>query len=180
MGKYITLKKAIFCGVFTLLLLVPSKFVYAIEAEGSACLLVKEKEDIRVNKLKKFLGYYQSPLKYYANFLVKTADKYGLDWRLIPAITGVESTFGKAIPEGSFNAYGWANGAYYFDSWSQSIEVVAKALRQNYVDRGADTVEKIAPIYAPPSKTWAYKVNFYMEKIENFNAFDPKRLELSY
>ena len=97
---------------------------------------------------------------------MEAADKYGIDWRLVPAITGVESTFGKRIPANSFNAYGWANGDYRFSSWEESIEIVTKALREKYIDKGAASIAKIARRYAPPSTTWGAKVKFFMKKIE--------------
>jgi len=127
-----------------------------------------EKSDGRIRTLTLFLDSYDSPLKDYAADFVKSADNYGVDWKLVPAITGVESTFGKFIPQGSYNAYGWANGNFYFQSWSESIDIVTKTLKERYIDKGADTVEKIAPIYAPPSRTWAGKVRYFMDKIENF------------
>jgi hypothetical protein len=109
----------------------------------------------------------------YAEELVAASDKYGLDWRLVPAISGVESTFGKHIPKGSYNAYGWANGDYRFKSWEDSIEIVSQTLRTKYIDRGAPSINKIARRYAPPSTTWARNVKFFMYKIEAFPvAFD--------
>lgn len=148
------------------------------EAAGSATVVV-EKPDLRIEKLRRFLTAYDSPLAKYAEIFVNTADKHQLDWKLIPAIIGVESTFGKFIPANSYNAYGWANGAYYFKSWEESVEIVAKTLREDYYDRGADTIEKIAPIYAPPSQTWAWKVKYFMEKIENFTSTNPLALDLT-
>ena len=125
--------------------------------------------DERVAKLEKFLESYDSPLAKYADKFIEAADKYGLDWKLLPAITGVESTFGKQIPAGSYNAYGWANGAFYFESWEQSINLVSKTLKEKYLDRGLDTPYKIGPVYAPPSKTWAWKVVSFMKQIECFD-----------
>ncbi|MBI4999188.1 glucosaminidase domain-containing protein [Candidatus Gottesmanbacteria bacterium] len=148
-------------------------------AASSASMVVENRLDIRVEKLRKFLKFYNSLLLPYSQLFVNEADEYGLDWRLVPAITGVESTFGKQIPFNSYNAYGWVNGAYYFKSWEDSIEIVSKTLKENYIDRGADTVEKIAPIYAPPSKTWAWKVAYFMEKLENFAPTSTLALELS-
>lgn len=144
---------------------------------GSSAALTKTRnvasdQDERVKRLSLFLKSRNSPLKSYAQDFIRTADKYGVDWKLVPSITGVESSFGLAIPQGSYNAYGWANGEFYFKSWPDSIEVVTKVLRENYIDRGADTVWKIAPIYAPPSQTWAGKVSNFMNNIENFP--DPK------
>lgn len=122
--------------------------------------------DYRVANLRNFFNTYNSPLALYAEDFVLMADKYNLDYRLVPAISGVESTFGKQIPSGSYNAYGWANGNYSFESWPNSIEVVSKTLRTQYVDRGANSVPEIARIYAPPSSTWAGNVQYFINKID--------------
>jgi hypothetical protein len=127
-------------------------------------------KDSRIEKLEKYLESHNSPLSDYAEDFVQIADKYSLDWRLVPAITGVESTFGKRIPYNSYNAYGWSNGNYKFSSWEDSINHVSKFLKEKYIDRGLDTVDKIAPVYAPPSNTWGKNVKFFMEKIDCFES----------
>lgn len=123
--------------------------------------------DYRVSNLEQFLEEYNSPLAPYAQNFVTYADEYGLDYRLVPAISGVESTFGKRIPAGSYNAYGWANGDYSFKSWDDSIAKVSSTLKNKYIDMGADSVNKIAKIYAPPSTTWATNVKYFMAKIDS-------------
>ena len=140
----------------------------AVSVAGSSATLKKSQvnSDYRVRVLRAYLSKHNSPLAEYAGYFVETADKYNIDWRLVPAISGVESTFGKRIPANSFNAYGWANGAYKFKSWEDSIEIVTKALREKYIDRGAPSIAKIARRYAPPSSTWAGNVKFFMRKIE--------------
>ncbi len=141
-------------------------------AEPSAQIKVEgvndnhQKGDYRVSTLKTFLEGYNSPLANSADQFVAKADRYQLDWRLVPAITGVESTFGKRIPSDSYNAYGWANGVYKFESWDNSIEIVSRALREKYIDRGAVTIDQIARRYAPPSSTWSWKVQYFMNKID--------------
>lgn len=126
----------------------------------------KASYDTRVIRLKNFLDSYSSPLAEYASEFVKKADQYGLDWRLVASIAGVESSFGKRIPYASYNAYGWANGKYKFSSWEESIDIVSRSLRENYYNKGAVSINKISKKYAPPSKTWAWKVKFFMEKID--------------
>ena len=122
--------------------------------------------DYRVYTLRKFLNKYNSPLTPYSLEFITQADYYGLDWRMVPAISGVESTFGKRIPAGSYNAYGWANGKYSFKSWPDSIQIVSQALREKYMDKGATSIAKIAKRYAPPSSTWGTKVNYFVGKID--------------
>ena len=127
----------------------------------------KNSYDQRVYILKNYLRSHNSPLSEHAKDFVLCADKYDLDWRFVPAITGVESTFGKRIPPNSHNAYGWANGHYRFDSWEDSIDHVSRVLKEKYIDNGATSLNQIARIYAPPSSSWAWKVNFFMQKIDN-------------
>ncbi len=125
--------------------------------------------DVRQQKLGGFLTSQGSPLAEFAEDFIKASDQYGLDWRLLPAISGVESTFGKQIPAGSYNAYGWNNGFWSFTSWPESINYVSQKIKEKYYDRGLDTVSKMAPVYAPPSKTWAGKILFIMDKIESYD-----------
>lgn len=127
---------------------------------------VFDKVDLRKARLEDFFKRYNSPLAKEAENFVNYADLYHIDWRMVPAISGVESTFGKRIPHGSYNAYGWANGEYYFKSWEESIEVVSRTLREKYYNKGADDIAKIARRYAPPSSTWGRNVKFFMEKID--------------
>lgn len=121
--------------------------------------------DYRVVELRRFLEKFNSPLSIYAEDFVRYADIYGVDYRLVPAITGVESTFGKRIPHLSYNAYGWANGSYKFTSWRHSISHVTMKLKYEYMNKGATTIPKIARIYAPPSTTWGRNVTSFVRKI---------------
>lgn len=165
MNKYIA------CIIVVIAFFVFGASYCSAQAEGSSAVWkdsesLNEGYDYRVATLESFLKKYDSPLTSYAPELVYYADQNGLDYRLVPAITGVESTFGKRIPQDSYNAYGWANGNYNFDSWESSIATVSSTLKANYLDKGAVTVNQIARIYAPPSTTWAVKVQFFMNKID--------------
>ena len=120
--------------------------------------------DTRVRALKNILKKYNSPLAGQAASYVKYADLYSVDWKLLPSIAGLESTFGKFLMPESHNAYGWGGGHIYFDSWEDGIRVINKALRDNYINRGATDVWSIGPIYAE-SPTWAVRVNSFMNEI---------------
>ncbi len=155
------------------LMLVNASDVRAENTAGASAELRRDTGiayDYRVLNLKKFLLKYNSPLTPFASDFVAYADIYGIDYRMVPAITGVESTFGKRIPANSYNAYGWANGEYRFSSWPDSIEHVSMTLRTKYIDKGAPTIAKIARRYAPPSTTWGTKVAFFIRKIDTLPA----------
>jgi len=124
----------------------------------------------KVRALKKFFDGYKSPLKPHAETFVDVADKYGLDYKLLPAISCMESSCGKLLIEGSYNPFGWGiygSNAIYFKNYDEAIDTVGKGLKENYLSRGFDTPEKIAPIYTPPNHiNWLNGVTFFMSKIE--------------
>lgn len=120
----------------------------------------------REQKLKVFLAKYNSPMIENADTFIEVADKYNLDYRLLPAISCVESTCGRFLLQGSHNPFGWGGGYIMFDSFDASIERVGRGLSEIYISRGLDTPEKMSPVYAPPSKTWAGKVRLFMDQID--------------
>lgn len=160
------MRKIIYLVLF--LFITAPRPVQAYVAENSAQMKKGEdtKTDTRKLILKYFLDKKQSPLTNYTEKIIQESDKNNLDWRLIPAITGVESSFGKRIPYNSYNAYGWANGNYSFNSWDNSIEIVSDTLNNKYVKRGARKITSIAKRYAPPSPTWASKVIYFVNQID--------------
>ena len=163
------LNKLTYILIIIVLFVFNAKGTYAQEtADASASFKVKGNNsfDYRVQNLKNYLESHKSPLADYAKDFVSYADTYNLDYRMVPAITGVESTFGKRIPSNSYNAYGWANGEYKFSSWEDSIGHVSMTLKTKYIEKGAASIAKIAKRYAPPSTTWGRNVKFFMKKID--------------
>lgn len=124
------------------------------------------KPDSRVEALERVFEKNNSPLAPYAKDYVKCADKYGVDWRLLPAISGLESSFGQHMIQGSHNGYGWGGGHIYFSSWEEGIDHINKTLASRYYGRGAKDVWTIGPIYAE-SPTWAVRVDRFMSQIDN-------------
>ncbi len=123
----------------------------------------------RVETLESFFDKYNSPLKGTAPKFVEIADKYNLDYTLLPSISCMESTCGKHLIEGSNNPFGWGvYGDQYiaFESYEEAIEVVGEGLYEGYFSKGFDTPAKIAPIYTPPnSQNWYRGVNFFSNQI---------------
>jgi len=137
-------------------------------ASAQLAPIVKEHDysrDIRTKAIKNVFERYGSPLVNEAVHYVRYADLYGVDWKLLPAISGLESGFGKHLMPGSHNAYGWGGGHIYFASWEEGIATINKSLSERYMARGATTVWTIGPIYAE-SPTWAVRVNGFMMQIE--------------
>jgi hypothetical protein len=104
--------------------------------------------------LRKFLESYHSPLAQYSDLILEVSEKYKLDWRLLTAISGAESTFARIIPPDCYNAWGWgihSRGTLCFDSWEEGIRTVAKGLREKFLNDGLNTVDEIMARYAPLS-----------------------------
>ena len=110
---------------------------------------------------------------------INSADKYQLDWTLVAAISGVESSFGRRIPANSYNAWGWDNGNYKFSSWENGIDHVNKILKEKYFDRGLKTIKQIGPKYAPPSHTWSDKVLYFTTQLEQTEIPASEQLALN-
>ena len=129
--------------------------------------------DARPLLVEKFLYENHSPMQGLGAYFVEMADKYGVDWRLVPAIGFQESNLGKVIPKGSFNAFGWAiytgkNSGVYFKSWQDAIEEVTRGMAKYYYAKGLKSPEQIQTHYTPGSNgSWAQGVEFAEEDLED-------------
>lgn len=138
-----------------------------------------KKADPRVVILKNYLAKFNSPLEDSATDFVEAADKYQVDWKLVAAIAGVESTFGKFTP-GGYNCWGWGvygDQALGFKSYKDGIYTVTEGLRKNYIDKGLTKPLAINRVYAA-SPTWGVKVNYFINDIEKFAEENPIKDDL--
>ena len=146
------------------------KFAYAAlpAASGTLKTSIGEK-DARLTVVKDFLKKYKSDLFPYADTIIYSADKYGIDYRLIPAIAMQESNLCKKAPKDSYNCWGF--GIYgkkvtKFDNYEEAIDIVTKTLATKYKDNGLETPEQIMSRYTPGSNgSWADGVNHFMNQL---------------
>lgn len=129
--------------------------------------------DARAKIVENFFLGYKSSLLIYSEYFIQVADKYYLDWRLLPAISMQESNGGKKIISNSYNPFGYGiygDSVVRFSSWEEGIERVAKALREDYLNKGLDTPYEIMTKYTPPSLakggSWAKGVSSFMEELK--------------
>lgn len=124
----------------------------------------------RVAVLTNFFAKYNSPLKDNAKQFVAVADKYKIDYRLLPAIACMESSCGKFLIPNTYNPFGWGiYGKNYiaFKDYNEAIDTVGKGIKENYVSKGYDTPEEIAPIYTPPNhRNWLAGVSYFIDKMD--------------
>ncbi|MBL7036880.1 hypothetical protein ISR94_03535 [Candidatus Microgenomates bacterium] len=131
---------------------------------------VATSSDARPVLIEDYLERYDSPLTPYAYFLVEIADKYGLDYKLLPAIAQQESNLCKIIPPGGHNCWGWgihSKGTLGFESFEAAIETVAYGIKTQYIDKGFITPEEIMSKYTPLSDgSWARGVIQFMSEMQ--------------
>lgn len=123
-----------------------------------------------------------SPLAGYGLAMVKAADHYGIDWRLLPAITAIESNGGKMMCKsitGENNPFGYGSCKIRFDSIEHAIDTVAKNLgghnpKTARYYKGKD-IGEIIDTYNPPSIRHDYKklVTWAMNKIASTEIIPP-------
>lgn len=129
-------------------------------------------EDARPAIVANFLERHNSPLQpydHYGKVLVEIADRYGIDFRLLPAIAMQESNLCKAIPPGSNNCLGFGvheRGTLGFEKYEDGFERAARELKKYYIDIGLTTPEQIMTKYTPSSNgSWANSVNQWMAEM---------------
>jgi hypothetical protein len=142
----------------------------AIPVANSSSAVSIENKDGRVKNLDDFFRSYSSPLEGHAAAIVSEADKYKIDYRLLPAIAMQESTLCKNEIKNSFNCWGF--GIYKgkvtrFDSYDEGIAVITKTMAQKYVQQGYVTIEDIVRKYTPSDTgKWEFVVNLIMDRLK--------------
>jgi len=122
------------------------------------------KPDPRAVRLSKFLSRLQCPITNLADDFVHEADNNHLDWRLLPSISLIESSGGKAYRNN--NIFGWDNGDVIFPSIRAGLGVVAYKLGRSPLYRNRDSVGKLR-LYNP-DETYVGRVVEVMNRISPF------------
>lgn len=152
------------------------------QVKANSDLIGAKQLDKHAQILAAYLQTHNSPLQNHAQDFIDAAKQYQLDWRLVAAISGVESTFGKQIP-GGYNGWGWGvygNQAIYFNSWTEAIYTISKGLRENYINKGYTEPYSMNRIYAA-SPVWGSKVTFFMSEIDKYaKEFESNNKDLSF
>ncbi|HUD19151.1 MAG TPA: hypothetical protein VMR81_01800 [Patescibacteria group bacterium] len=181
------IRKSIITIALLLIPFIAATTVYADEnvsdPAANVMTVQTDKTDPRIPFLQSFLRSYNSPLESDAATFIHEADKNGLDWRLVVAISGVESTFGQSVPPGSYNAWGWgiptgADSGVGFSNWKDGIATVSYGLKHNYMDKGEITLDAIGQTYAA-SGAWSGHVQYFIDKINFYTPQDTLTLDIT-
>lgn len=114
------------------------------------------KIDMRLERLKAFFGKLDCPAKDYSEDFIVAAERYDLDWRLLPSISYVESTGGKSAKNN--NLFGWNCGRTGFTSISASIHEVGRRLGRSRLYRSKN-IDQLLATYNP--------IGDYAQRVKN-------------
>ena len=114
---------------------IPNLTAFNNDSAGENSVIITQEEVARKEKadaIDTYFAKYDAPLEGYGMKFVVEAEKNGIDWRLLPAISMRESTGGihacKKVPN---SVFGWGSCKISFNSIDESIEIVARSLGGN-------------------------------------------------
>lgn len=120
----------------------------------------------KVAWLKAFFSRYNSPLKANVYDFIYASEYYGIDYRLLPAISIVESSGGKYLFK-PYNPFGW--GRHGYKNFHDAIWDVARGLSVYHYKLKRTTPESIGRLYNPVTPThWARKVRYLMNLMPKY------------
>ena len=124
--------------------------------------------DMRAAKMRVVLARYNSPMLGLEEDLIRIAEENQLDWTMLAAIAGTESSFGKRMPHKCINPYGWGiygDNKLCFTTFLEAAEAVAHGLSTRY---NTSSLESIARTYNTVSTDgWLSHTRFFINKIKN-------------
>ncbi len=133
----------------------------AVAPQGAAEPIADYREDPRFEKLRSFFQKSDCPAQNYASVFLDAADRYDLDWRLLPSLSYVESTGGKSARNN--NIFGWDSGRAQFTSPSAGIHEVGYRLANSTLYKDKD-LDGVLNTYNPRAE-YAQKVKWIMRQI---------------
>lgn len=127
--------------------------------------------DRRLVILQRFFQERDCPINKFARDFLEAADQNGLDWRLLPSISLLESGGGKDYEKN--NIFGWDNCKQNFPSIRDGIHAVAERLANSrlYHDKNLDDLLRT---YNPARPDYPRRVKSVMSQISaEPSAVDP-------
>ena len=119
------------------------------------------RNDPRIHVLENFFARHRAPARAFAREFLLASDKNGLDWRLLPSISFIETGGGKIARNN--NMFGWNSGRHRFKSVRESIHTVADKLAHSKLYRNKGTDQILSTYNTRPS--WGNRIRAIMQTL---------------
>jgi len=158
MRKLLSNGLAVFAGVVSL----PVTGIHADSTKPATAEHRSEPtKDPRLAFLRAFFERGHCPAADLSPIFLEVSDQYGLDWRLLPSLSFVETAGGKGARNN--NLFGWDSGRAAFSSAAACIRSVAASLKNSALYRNKD-IDGILRTYNR-NTDYARKVKEVMRRI---------------
>ncbi len=142
--------------------------------------------DTRAEKIDAYFAKWDLPLAGYGAAMVAAADKYGLDWRILPALAMLETTGGKNLCDNvkngirNHNIAGFGGCSLYFSTFEACFDAVAKTISGNGENTAhlyaGKTIDEILKVYNPPG-TPGMTVGYHKKAVNIMNQIDGMQVD---
>ena len=122
--------------------------------------------DNRYDRLESFFQSFGCPAPHYVDEYVGAADSFAIDYRLLPAISVLESTCG--VYQRLNNRWGWDSARKGFSSFRAGLQYIARQLSEGRFYKNKSLEEKVR-VYNP-NPEYARQVRRLMLKIDDRSA----------
>jgi hypothetical protein len=119
--------------------------------------------DPRISRLERFFHSYRCPEPHHVDAYLRAADDYGLDYRLLPAVSIRESRCGAEESDPN-NFWGYHPGHQSFPTVEEGIDYVSRQLSEGFYYRGKTLQSKLFTYNPLPA--YPGEVQFIMRQIE--------------
>lgn len=132
----------------------------------------KEQERIRMEieqntqRIEAILARYNSPMQGYGHIIASKAYECGGDFRVLTAIAGNESGFGR-IPYKLYNPYGYLDGVQY-SGWEESLNFLSCVISRRFLKPCNNDLVCIISTYGGPDtdkERWVRNIQFFINQI---------------
>jgi hypothetical protein len=120
-------------------------------------------QDQRIFRLEAFFKAYNCPAPLHVDEYLHAADIYQIDYRMLPAISLLETTCGSY--ERQNNRWGWDSAQSGFSSVAAGIHYIASQLAENPYYKGKSLEQKLW-MYNP-DRQYVAQIRRLMRQIEN-------------
>lgn len=124
-----------------------------------------EREE-NVQRAKAILNRYNSVMEPYAEIIVRRAEECGGDYKVLLAIAGNESGFGR-IPYKLYNPYGYLDGKQY-SGWTESLEFLSCVISQRFLKPCNNDIACIVKTYGghdTDKERWIFNITWFRDRI---------------